>query len=108
MSFNAQHAIGAPAAFVVYGVVNATTAAPLSGPTEGNTLVTFGGTGFGNGSDYRCRFGAGLAVDEFPGEDVTRATFDAASYTPPTPNPNPNPTPTPTLPQPQPQPYPYP
>ena len=59
--------IGAPAAFVVYGLVNATTAAPLSGPTEGDTLVTFGGSGFGNGSDYRCRFGAGLEVDGLPG-----------------------------------------
>ena len=66
-SFNAQHGIGAPAAFVVYGLVDATTAAPLSGPTEGDTLVTFGGSGFGNGSDYRCRFGAGLEVDGLPG-----------------------------------------
>ena len=64
MSFNAQHAIGAPAAFVVYGVINATEAAPLSGPTQGDTLVTFGGSGFSNGSDCRCRFGDGLEVDE--------------------------------------------
>ena len=66
VGFNAQHAIGAPAAFVVYGLVNATEATPLSGPTEGDTLVTFGGSGFGNGSDYRCRFGSGSEVDELP------------------------------------------
>ena len=81
VSINAQHAVGAPAVFVVYGVIDATEAAPLSGPTEGGTLITFGGSGFANGSDYRCRFGDGLVVDESPGEDVTRASFDAHSHT---------------------------
>ena len=109
VSMNAQHALGAPptalgsavtadsaVAFTVYGVVTATAAAPLSGPSDGNTLVTFSGSGFTNGSDYRCRFGDGLAVDEVPGSevvlggaipeatarpDVSFATYDAASGT---------------------------
>lgn len=76
-SVNAQDPSGPLAAFTVYGVVSITHAFPLSGPTSGGTIVVFEGANFANGSDYRCRFGNGLLVNEFPGADVSFASYDA-------------------------------
>ena len=80
-SLNAQDPVGPAATFVVHGRPIVSSATPLSGPTAGGTLVLFGGSGFGNGSDYRCRFGAGLLADEAPGASVVPATFDGAAHT---------------------------
>ena len=77
-SVNAQDAIGPLAHFVVYGVSVVSGASPLSGPTNGGTLVVFEGTNLANGSDYRCRFGSGPLVEESPGADVTYASYDVA------------------------------
>ena len=60
-SLNGQQYVGPAAPFVVYGAVDVDAAAPLSGPTAGGTLLTFGGLGLANGSDYRCRFGEDAA-----------------------------------------------
>lgn len=43
--------------FVFYGVLRVSSFSPSSGPAAGVTLVTVAGAHFGNGSDYRCRFG---------------------------------------------------
>ena len=90
LAINAQDAFGPAAAFVVYPDPEADNASPgpFSGPVAGGTLVTFGGTNFGYGSDYRCRFGAGDAVDEAPGNDTVAATYDEGAgaircYAPP-------------------------
>ena len=69
-SVNAQDAIGPTSDFVVYGPTVVDDATPLSGPIEGGTLVEFKGSLLHNGSDYRCRFGTGPLVEEFPGHNV--------------------------------------
>eukprot|EP00966_Prymnesium_polylepis_P273664 6322026-Prymnesium_polylepis.1 len=82
-SMNAQDAIGPPVTFVVHGRAAVASASPLSGPDSGGTLVTFTGADFGNGSDYRCRFGTGPKVDEAAdaAANVVHATFDEVSHT---------------------------
>lgn len=67
----------------MHGRANVTSATPLSGPAAGGTLVTFFGIDLGNGSDYRCRFGPGLEVDEAADArpNVVYATFDEQSHT---------------------------
>lgn len=69
-SLNAQDPIGPAVTFTVHGTPTVSSASPLSGPTSGGTLVQFLGSGFGDGSDYRCRFGSGPLVDEEPGYNV--------------------------------------
>ena len=78
ISVNAQDAAGPRRTFTVYGPTVVDGATPLSGPVGGGTLVEFTGSLLGNGSDYRCRFGDGPLVDEWPGANVVAASYDEA------------------------------
>ena len=61
--------------FTVLPPPNVTSFAPVSGPTDGDTLVQLRGHHLKGGSDYRCRFGMRQVV----------ATYDvyAGDYAPP-------------------------
>ena len=50
------------APFGYHDVARVSTSLPACGPVQGGALVTVHGSGFLNGTDYRCKFGGALVV----------------------------------------------
>ncbi|MEC8261791.1 MAG: IPT/TIG domain-containing protein, partial [Pseudomonadota bacterium] len=55
--------------FGYHDVPRASASVPACGPVHGGTAVTVHGSGFGNGTAYRCRFGGATVA----------ASYDAAA-----------------------------
>ena len=65
VSRNMQDFSSGGSRFQYHDNVLVSSISPSSGPATGETLVRLSGSGFANGSDYRCRFGAcGACADE--------------------------------------------
>ena len=81
VSLNAQQFTSDGVVYGYYGTPSVSGFAPRAGPREGETLVTVSGSGFGGGSDYRCRFDeCGACATEWScGACVVNATFEGGS-----------------------------